>query len=77
MHAPVIEIYGSTETGALATRRTAREPRWQPLDGVRLERVDGATLVRGAHFPSPAELARRVGSTPTAASCCWAARPTW
>ncbi len=34
--APVIEVYGSTETGALATRRTAVESDWIPLEGVAL-----------------------------------------
>ena len=33
-HVPVLEIYGSTEGGALAIRRTAREERWTPLPGV-------------------------------------------
>jgi len=33
---PVIEVYGSTETGALATRRTAGEVTWTPLPGVTL-----------------------------------------
>jgi hypothetical protein len=33
---PALEIYGSTETGALAIRRTASETAWRPLDGVRL-----------------------------------------
>ena len=54
--APVLEIYGSTETGALAMRRTARETRWSPLDGVSLDPVEGATLGRGAHFASPVHL---------------------
>ncbi len=31
---PVIELYGSTETGALATRRTASESAWTPMRGV-------------------------------------------
>jgi acyl-coenzyme A synthetase/AMP-(fatty) acid ligase len=54
--APVLEIYGSTETGALAMRRTARETRWSPLGGVSLDPVEGATLGRGAHFASPVQL---------------------
>jgi 3-hydroxymyristoyl/3-hydroxydecanoyl-(acyl carrier protein) dehydratase len=33
---PVFEVYGSTETGALATRRTASEVEWTPLPGVTL-----------------------------------------
>ena len=56
LQAPVLEIYGSTETGALALRRTARETRWLPLDGVQLERADGATVGRGMHFASPIKL---------------------
>jgi len=54
--ASVLEIYGSTETGALAMRRTARETRWSPLGGVSLAAVDGVTLGRGAHFASPVQL---------------------
>jgi acyl-coenzyme A synthetase/AMP-(fatty) acid ligase len=53
VQAPVVEIYGSTETGAIATRRTACEPGWQPLDGVRLAHGAGTTQAWGAHFPSP------------------------
>jgi acyl-coenzyme A synthetase/AMP-(fatty) acid ligase len=56
VHAPVLEIYGSTETGALAMRRTARESRWLPMDGVRIEPGDGATVGRGSHFASPVKL---------------------
>ncbi len=36
---PVVEIYGSTETGALATRRTATDEWWSPLRGVELKEV--------------------------------------
>ena len=38
---PVLEIYGSTETGALATRRTAADEWWTPLPGVELLQQDG------------------------------------
>jgi acyl-coenzyme A synthetase/AMP-(fatty) acid ligase len=54
--APVLEIYGSTETGAVAVRRTAREARWRPLDGVRLQPRDGAIIAWGSHFASPVQL---------------------
>lgn len=53
VRAPVVEIYGSTETGALASRRAARGTEWQALDGVRLEPQGQQTKVWGAHFPSP------------------------
>jgi acyl-CoA synthetase (AMP-forming)/AMP-acid ligase II/3-hydroxymyristoyl/3-hydroxydecanoyl-(acyl carrier protein) dehydratase len=55
--APVIEIFGSTEAGVIATRRTANETSWHPIGDVRLEHGDGATLAWGAHFPSPHALA--------------------
>ena len=50
---PVLEIYGSTETGALAMRRTSRESAWRPLEGVRLESAKGTTIAHGLHFASP------------------------
>ena len=58
--APVLEIYGSTETGAIAVRRTARDAHWQALPGVRLEPADDGTRVWGSHFTSPQELADHV-----------------
>jgi acyl-coenzyme A synthetase/AMP-(fatty) acid ligase len=54
--APVVEIFGSTETGVIATRHTARESRWDPIGDVRLEQGVDGTLARGAHFPSPQAL---------------------
>jgi 3-hydroxymyristoyl/3-hydroxydecanoyl-(acyl carrier protein) dehydratase len=58
---PVLEIYGATETGALATRRTAGETLWTPLAGVSLDLVDrdGAFGVRASapHIPEPVVLA--------------------
>lgn len=53
LQAPVLEIYGSTETGALAMRRPARAATWCPLDGVTLESSDAGVLARGNHFSSP------------------------
>jgi acyl-coenzyme A synthetase/AMP-(fatty) acid ligase len=54
--APVLEIYGSTETGVLAIRRSARDTRWRPVDGVRLVSNDDATEAHGSHFASPVRL---------------------
>ena len=55
--APVLEIYGSTETGAVAMRRTARSAKWRPLPGVRVEPTENGTRVWGTHFLSPQVLA--------------------
>lgn len=48
---PLIEIYGSTETGMLASRRTALERGWQLFPGVRLQREQGRWHARGGHVP--------------------------
>jgi len=55
--APILEIYGSTETGAVAMRRTAHNVNWRPLQGVRVEPAADGARVWGAHFPSPQMLA--------------------
>lgn len=48
--APLNEIYGSTETGLIATRRTTQGAPWHLLPGVEL-RVDGdRASARGAHL---------------------------
>lgn len=53
LEAPVLEIYGSTETGAVATRRTIESSSWHPLPGVKLEPTSSGTRVWGEHFSSP------------------------
>jgi acyl-coenzyme A synthetase/AMP-(fatty) acid ligase len=58
--APVLEIYGSTETGVLAMRRTARETQWRPVHGVKLQSLDDATQAQGSHFASPVTLQDQV-----------------
>ena len=43
---PVTEIFGSTETGAIALRhRSSPDPAWRPLPGITVE-ADGAGLLR-------------------------------
>ncbi|MDB5873449.1 MAG: long-chain fatty acid--CoA ligase [Ramlibacter sp.] len=60
VHAPVMEIYGSTETGVVAMRRTALDEHWRAVDGVRVEPSAGGTQVWGTHFPSPQVLSDQV-----------------
>lgn len=52
----VREIYGSTETGAIATRRTATEEQWQLHPSLTLREGDGAVQVSGGHLPQPVAL---------------------
>ncbi|MGD7413502.1 beta-hydroxyacyl-ACP dehydratase, partial [Ralstonia pseudosolanacearum] len=58
--APLIEIYGSTETGQIATRRTAQGATWHLQPGIRLEARAGTpdedgpvTWASGAHLDAP------------------------
>jgi acyl-coenzyme A synthetase/AMP-(fatty) acid ligase len=47
--APLREIYGFTEAGMVATRRTASETIWHTLPGVAVRTQDGAALFSGGH----------------------------
>jgi len=58
--APVLEIYGSTETGVIAMRRPASQSFWRAVDGVTLECGEEGTRVWGSHFRSPQWLADQV-----------------
>ncbi|MCO5397190.1 AMP-binding protein [Ralstonia soli] len=58
--APLLEIYGSTETGQIATRRTAQETAWHLYPGVRMELRPGTAedddptvWVCGGHVDTP------------------------
>ncbi len=53
LQAPVHEVYGSTETGALATRRTVADELWQPLPGVVLVDDGLGTVAHAPHLPTP------------------------
>jgi acyl-coenzyme A synthetase/AMP-(fatty) acid ligase len=44
--AVLVEMFGSTETCVIATRRTAHEPCWRAYPGISLEPVEGGTIVR-------------------------------
>ena len=45
----LLEIYGSTETGQIASRRSAETAEWQLFDGVRLFAESEATFAEGGH----------------------------
>lgn len=51
----LIEIYGSTETGVVASRvSTGSKPvPWRPLEGVSVRAEDGLLVAHGPHLPSP------------------------
>jgi acyl-coenzyme A synthetase/AMP-(fatty) acid ligase len=55
--APLMEIYGCTEAGQVASRRSTAGPEWQVYDGLRLSGDGAASVVQGGHVPEPTTLA--------------------
>ena len=55
--APLMEIYGCTEAGQVATRRTTRGAEWQTYDDLTLSGNADRTTVQGGHVPQPTALA--------------------
>ncbi len=51
--APILEIYGSTETGQIATRRPTGTVRWKTYDGISLSQEQGATIASGGYLEGP------------------------
>ncbi|MFO1206779.1 MAG: AMP-binding protein [Burkholderiales bacterium] len=47
--APLVEIYGATETGQIASRLTTRDARWHLWPGVRLQLEGGQAFAEGGH----------------------------
>lgn len=50
------EIYGSTETGQIAVRRTAMTDKWTLVDGVEISLQEDRFLASGGHLSSPVPL---------------------
>jgi acyl-coenzyme A synthetase/AMP-(fatty) acid ligase len=56
-NAPVFEIYGSSEAGMIATRRTAEDEAWELCPGVSLTERAGEFYVQGGHILEPQRIA--------------------
>ncbi|HET7729339.1 MAG TPA: AMP-binding protein [Usitatibacter sp.] len=54
--ARLLEIYGCTEAGQLATRRPSESPEWHALDGIRLWSEGTQAWCAGAHVDVPTPL---------------------
>lgn len=52
----VLEIYGCTEAGSMASRRTVNGDLWQFYDGITSREQDGIVYVSGPHLPEPVPL---------------------
>lgn len=58
--APLYEIYGSSEAGMIAMRRTAAEDIWRLVPGLRFSERDGTLWVQGNHVREPQPVLDRV-----------------
>jgi acyl-coenzyme A synthetase/AMP-(fatty) acid ligase len=56
LRAPLLEIFGATETCAIATRRTAQQQDWQLHEGITIEAGQEATHVNAGWFDEPQAL---------------------
>ena len=57
MGAPLMEIYGCTEAGQVATRRTTVGPEWRTFRELRMSGDGEHAIVDGGHVPQPTPLA--------------------
>jgi acyl-coenzyme A synthetase/AMP-(fatty) acid ligase len=58
--APLYEIYGSSEAGMIAMRRTATEDAWRLVPGLRFRERGGTLWVQGNHVREPQPVLDRV-----------------
>jgi acyl-coenzyme A synthetase/AMP-(fatty) acid ligase len=56
LRAPLLEMFGSTETCVFGTRRTAQQEVWQLYDGITLEPDTASTRVSAAWYERPQQL---------------------
>jgi acyl-coenzyme A synthetase/AMP-(fatty) acid ligase len=54
--AKLLEIYGCTEAGQIATRRPIESAEWEAFDGLRLSNEGAQAMVSGGHVESPTPL---------------------
>ncbi len=62
MRTEIHEIYGSTETGSIASRRTVHEQTWHLYESIRIDYVDDRAIAQGAHLFDPVSLNDRIRS---------------
>ena len=59
-NAPLMEIYGSTETGLVATRRPTQSAEWQLLPGIKLAVEGDCVRAWGGHVETPTAMSDRI-----------------
>ena len=54
--APLLEVYGCSEVGSMAIRRTASQHAWRRFDGITFEQDNEKTVASAEHLPVSTEL---------------------
>ena len=62
-NAPLMEIYGSTETGQIATRRPTQSAEWQLLPGIRFTVEGDCVRACGGHIETPTAMSDMIEPT--------------
>lgn len=62
--APLYEIYGCTEAGMVASRRTTAGPAWHPMPDVSLQQTETGAVVTGGHIEGEAPLSDIIEAKP-------------
>lgn len=60
LQAPLLEIYGSTETGQIASRRTTKTAEWTLYSGITLSAAQGSMWASGGHVEQATPLADEI-----------------
>ncbi len=60
LQVPVLEIYGSTETGQIASRRTTASAEWTLFSGITLRATQGGMWASGGHVEQATPLADEI-----------------
>src|SRR5690606_23444979 len=58
--APLLEIYGCTESGQVASRRPVEDPAWQLLPGVQMRTDNEGAWVYGGHVEGEVQLSDHI-----------------
>ena len=56
------EVYGCSEVGSMAVRRTAKELRWRRFDGIDFTTSNGSTITSADHLPEPITLQDQINT---------------
>ncbi len=73
----LMEIYGSTETGQIASRRPAQTAEWQLFPGIKFVVEGNRVRACGGHIETSVAMSDMIELWQASISCCTGASPIW